>query len=86
MSTCKGIFGIIFGHNYKPVFDEDKENRDAQEIERLLGAATRHNFWSFEPDTKVATNTIMQKRITKVYIGHVCTRCGDCVKFKNTII
>ena len=72
---CKGLLGLLLGHHYEAVYDVDKEYKKPEDLTCLVNAAAAHNFWNFTNPIKVDTSAI--QRITKVYVKHVCTRCGN---------
>jgi formamidopyrimidine-DNA glycosylase len=87
MKNCKGITGWLFGHKFEAVYDTDTEQRSAEEMERIAANAQNLNFWSFSHrgDPKMNPDVYKNKRITKVYKGHFCPRCGlriDDANFK----
>lgn len=58
--NCKGLIGLIYGHNYQPVFNKEPQNR----IESFKGGSPKHLAVILDWDTK------------KTYVHSECTRCG----------
>jgi hypothetical protein len=76
---CIGIIGFLFGHKYEPVFDEDSEGYSSEEMKIILAETIEYNRnVSFSREIFPPVNKT--KRKTKVYQGHICTRCGDFKK------
>lgn len=76
---CQGIAGLLFGHKYEPVFQEDRVMYAAKEMAQIIDKATTHNFYEFYPDSKIKVNPSMAKEITRIYMGSCCSRCGDMI-------
>lgn len=86
MQKCSGVKGWLLGHSYKPVFDTDIEKYSVEESYQLIQMATQHNFWNFDYSHQSDIKPDFVKRTTKVYVGHVCTRCGNKIKDKTMIV
>ena len=72
--NCCGLLGKIFGHKYEAVYDVNEEAWSEKELEALYRVINRELIIKgFTTPAK----TFYAKRITKVYLGHVCKRCGD---------
>ncbi len=67
VTTCKGIFGFMFGHDFKPIFSERIEYQidNSGEHERTMQTNITHNPFQ----------TPMSK-FDQGYVKTVCTRCG----------
>lgn len=73
MKKCQGIFGYIFGHNYKPCYDETE-----------TPAPDKINlpYYCWPSDIPKIVEGLKAK--SWVYRGHVCTRCGDKINEQNS--
>lgn len=74
--TCNGLFGLIFGHKYVPIYDKDEEQITTDDKVKLTQAA--HQLCvTYEMERELMAGISKPKRTTIIYKGHYCKRCGD---------
>lgn len=83
---CKGFLGWLLGHKYVSIYDTDKEQYSAEEKNRMLEATTMYNNAALISYQKSPDSIDDPKRVTKIYKGHICVRCGDIKKEVNLIL
>jgi hypothetical protein len=74
MNDCQGVFGSLFGHKFKVIFDEEaKFIGTNDEITTIMEANL------FNEDNKIHALKELND-ITTTYIHSICTRCGQVIK------
>jgi hypothetical protein len=66
--NCQGLFGRLFGHRYVATHTK-KPPTDAAEV--AFFEAMKHPLASLYLEGMETT--------TRIYVGHVCARCGNVV-------
>jgi alkyl hydroperoxide reductase subunit AhpF len=69
---CKGLLGLLLGHNYEHVFDTEEKDGYFPKIEGSVILDTMSN---------IIQSAKLHK---KTYVHSVCTRCGDVIKVSTT--
>lgn len=83
---CEGLFGSLFGHNFKPQYDttstptqlnDKSELLKRADLPDLLSSARNESYSGDEVD---AMSAILDSEVhyatTKTYRGSICLRCG----------
>ncbi|MHA2065357.1 MAG: hypothetical protein ACXABY_13360 [Candidatus Thorarchaeota archaeon] len=73
-NECVGIWGRVFGHNYRIIYEEKKDTSRVPTIESIetKGGVKAKEF--FESYSVAYTST------EKTYKHSICSRCGDMIK------
>ena len=69
---CDGIFGKIFGHKMKDIYDIDTDLYNYNDVKDAMNKVT----FSSEKITIAKKIIDTPKRTTKVYRCSICQRCG----------
>ena len=86
MNNCKGIFGRLFGHNFKAIYDT-KDFMPSENLDKTKEFEL--NIYSDLPvlASQVLLDTLDALRThEKIYIKSVCSRCGkvpELILMKN---
>ena len=84
MNNCKGIFGLLFGHSFKAVYDTQEEYKSTPDQQKILKAVESFNFWALSMDQITPGKNILLLKSSKIYKGQVCKRCGKFMKDEKT--
>lgn len=82
-NKCIGFFGFIFGHNYRPRFDETDTTSDSIAKEASTSLKNYIDRCHFSPDQCVVDSILDGFRgmnsLKSIYIKDVCVRCGNTI-------
>ena len=67
MERCRGVIGLLFGHNYEEIFDEEHEYFEPTENTQRLGLVSQRG----------TTGPLKKESVVHQYC--VCRRCGQQV-------
>lgn len=80
---CIGLFGFLFGHKYVAAYSQTEEQLSADE--KILLAEKADALSDAYDYTTVMSRILIDaanepKKSSKLYIHHICIRCGDIKK------
>ena len=67
-NKCSGLFGLLFGHKFQPVYHTQESIPDGLILNELIQDVD---------DFYVAGALQAAKLIQSTYVKHVCKRCGQ---------
>jgi hypothetical protein len=80
MSECSGIFGKIFGHKIKPIFNEIEHEPNAQVILKIsqdIKECLMNEKYDASIPHPFEDNLYQFKTVSKTYVKSMCVRCGE---------
>jgi len=82
-NDCIGILGKLFGHNYKPRYDENDTTSDSvvNQAKEAMDSLFEHDYFANSYDAaRILEEFKSMNSIETKYVHDVCVRCGNIIK------